>query len=69
MGSEMCIRDRLQTASAYNPTTYVIEAMRAIMIDGWVVDLVIKGVLISGGFALLTLSLAVLSAKKATEKA
>ena len=39
------------------------------MIDGWVVDLVIKGVLISGGFALLTLSLAVLSAKKATEKA
>ena len=59
----------LQTASAYNPTTYVIEAMRAIMIDGWVVDLVIKGVLISGGFALLTLSLAVLSAKKATEKA
>ena len=59
----------LQTASAYNPTTYVIEAMRAIMIDGWVMDVVVKGVLFSGSFALLTLTFAVASARKATEKA
>ncbi len=59
----------LQTAASYNPTTYVIEAMRAIMIDGWVTDLITKGVLFSGGFALLTLTFAVVSAKKATEKA
>ena len=57
------------TAASYNPTTYVIEAMRAIMIDGWVTDLITKGVLFSGGFALLTLTFAVVSAKKATEKA
>ena len=63
------LRGWLSTASAYNPTTYVIEAMRAIMVDGWVTDIIVKGFIASGTFALLTLTFAVLSARKATEKA
>jgi len=63
------LRGWLSTASAFNPTTYVIEAMRAIMVDGWVTDVIAKGFIASGTFALLTLTFAVLSARKATEKA
>ena len=48
---------------------FAVEAMREIMIDGWVLEVVVKGVLFSGGFALLTLTFAVVSARKATEKA
>lgn len=59
----------LETAAAYNPTTYVIEAMRAVMVDGWELDVLFRGYLSAGLFAALTLTLAVLSARKATEKA
>ena len=59
----------LETAAAYNPTTYVIEAMRAVMVDGWELDVLFRGYLAAGLFAALTLTLAVLSARKATEKA
>ena len=59
----------LATASAYNPTTYVIEAMRAIMVEGWINDMIFKGFVAAGSFAALTLTFAVLSARKATEKA
>ena len=63
------LRGWLATASAYNPTTYVIEAMRAIMVDGWINDIILKGFIAAGSFAVLTLTFAVLSARKATEKA
>ena len=59
----------LETAAAYNPTTYVIESMRAVMVDGWKLDVLFRGYLAAGSFAALTLTLAVISARKATEKA
>ena len=58
----------LETAAAYNPTTYVLEGMRAIMIEGWVLDIIFKGFLVAGGFSFLTLTFAVLSVRSATEK-
>ena len=58
----------LATAAKFNPTTYVIEAMRAIMIDGWIAQPIINGLTAAGLFAAITLSFAVISAKKATEK-
>ena len=58
----------LESAAAYNPTTYVLEGMRAIMIEGWVLDVILKGFLVAGGFAFVTLTFAVLSARTATEK-
>ena len=58
----------LATAGKINPTTYVIEAMRAIMIDGWIMTPIINGLIAAGLFATITLSFAVISAKKATEK-
>jgi ABC-2 type transport system permease protein len=63
------LRGWLSTASAYNPTTYVIEAMRAIMVEGWINDVIFKGYLAAGTFAILTLTFAVVSARRATEKA
>ena len=63
------LRGWLATASAYNPTTYVIEAMRAIMVEGWVMDVLLKGYIAAGMFAFITLSFAVISVGKATEKA
>ena len=34
----------LEVASAANPTTYVLEAMRALLIDGWVAERLASGV-------------------------
>ena len=62
-------RGWLATASAYNPTTYVIEAMRAVMVEGWVIDVIAKGYIEAGSFAFVTLTFAVISVGKATEKA
>ena len=63
------LRGWLQTAAAYNPTTYVIESMRSVMVEGWVVDVLFRGYLSASIFAVATLSFAVVSARKATEKA
>ena len=59
----------LETAAAYNPTTYVIESMRSVMVEGWVIDVLFRGYLAAGIFAAVTLFFAVVSARKATEKA
>ena len=59
----------LETAAAYNPTTYVIEAMRSVMVNGWELDVLFRGYLAAGIFAAITLTFAVISARKATEKA
>lgn len=59
----------LQTAAAFNPTTYLIESMRSVLVEGWVIDVLVKGYLVGGIFAAITLFLAVTSARKATEKA
>ena len=59
----------LETAAAYNPTTYVIESRRSVMVEGWVVDVLFRGYLSASIFAAVTLSFAVASARKATEKA
>ena len=58
----------LSTAAAFNPTTYVIEAIRGILIEGWVMDVILPGLVVGGIFALITLAYAVTSAKKVYEK-
>ena len=58
----------LSNAAKFNPTTYVIEAMRGIMIEGWVIEPITKGIAAAGLFAIITLSFALISARKATEK-
>ena len=59
----------LETAAAYNPTTYVIEGMRSVMVEGWELNILFRGYLAATSFAVITLTLAVISARKATEKA
>jgi ABC-2 type transport system permease protein len=34
----------LKTAAQYNPITYILEAQRAILNDGWVTDVILRGV-------------------------
>ena len=58
----------LSTAAAFNPTTYVIEAIRGILIEGWVFNVILPGLIVGGIFALITLAYAVSSAKKVNEK-
>ncbi len=55
----------LETAAAYNPTTYVIESMRSVMVEGWIIDVLFRGYLAAGIFAAITLFFAVISARKA----
>ena len=43
--------------------------MRAVMVEGWVIDVIAKGYIAAGAFAFVTLSFAVISVGKATEKA
>jgi ABC-2 type transport system permease protein len=58
----------LSTAAAFNPTTYVIEAIRGILIEGWVMEVILPGLIVGSIFALITLAFAVTSAKKIYEK-
>ncbi len=58
-----------ETGAAYNPTTYVIEGMRSVMVQGWEPDVLFRGYLSACMFAAITLTFAVISARKATEKA
>jgi len=43
--------------------------MRSVMVEGWVIDVLFRGYLAAGIFAAITLFFAVISARKATEKA
>lgn len=56
----------IQAIATVNPTTYMLEGMRSLMIDGWVFSALGKALLAGGLFALLTLSLAAFVARRAT---
>lgn len=33
----------IKTAAVYNPITYILEAMRSVLLDGWQVDVLVRG--------------------------
>jgi ABC-2 type transport system permease protein len=57
----------LKIAAVVNPTTYVFEAMRALLIDGWEWGRLGVGLAVVVGFATLTGVLALWQARKATQ--
>jgi len=57
----------LKVAAVINPTTYVFEAMRALLIDGWEVDRLLIGLAVVFAFASATGVLALWQARKATQ--
>lgn len=58
----------LKVAAAINPTTYVLEGMRAVLLDGWQAAPILKGVAAAAIFALVTAVFATLSARRATAR-
>jgi ABC-2 type transport system permease protein len=56
----------LRTAATINPTTYVFEAMRALLLKGWEPRPLLLGLAVVLAFAALTGTLALLEARRAT---
>jgi ABC-2 type transport system permease protein len=50
-----------------NPTTYIYEAMRSLLIDGWVLRPLLIGLAVMLAFATLTGGLALRAASRATQ--
>ena len=59
----------LKVAAVVNPTTYVFDAMHALLIDGWEPKPIFIGLAVMFGFATLTGALALAAAKQATRLA
>ena len=57
----------LKVAAVINPTTYVFEAMRALLIDGWEWGRLAVGLAVVSGFATVTGLLALWQARRATQ--
>jgi ABC-type multidrug transport system permease subunit len=59
----------LETAAAFNPTTYVLEGMRALLIDGWDLGPVALATAVIGALCLLSLWWAARVATRTTARA
>jgi ABC-2 type transport system permease protein len=57
----------LKWAATVNPTTYIYDAMRSLLIDGWVIKPLLIGLAVMLGFATLTGLLALRAAARATQ--
>jgi ABC-2 type transport system permease protein len=57
----------LKVAATINPTTYVFEAMRALLNGGWEAKPLLLGLAVTLGFATLTGGLALWEARRATQ--
>lgn len=57
----------LKIAAAINPTTYVFDAMRALLNGGWEARPLLLGLAVTLGFATLTGALALWEARRATQ--
>jgi ABC-2 type transport system permease protein len=59
----------LKIAATVNPTTYVFEAMRSLLLTGWEAKPVFTGLAVVLGFSTLTGVLALIEARRATSLA
>jgi ABC-2 type transport system permease protein len=62
------LKDWMQTVSTVNPTTYALQGMRSLLIEGWNAEDIGAAVAAIGGFVALTLGFAVLVARRATRR-
>ncbi|WP_280768071.1 ABC transporter permease [Salipaludibacillus daqingensis] len=58
----------LRIAATINPTTYLFESMRAVLIDGWVMGPILSGIAVITAVCIVTVSLSVRSAKRAFQR-
>lgn len=59
----------LKVVAVANPTTYVFDAMRSLLIDGWSAGPILLGLAVMAAFATLTGTLALTAARRATRLA
>lgn len=59
----------LQTAARLNPITYVLEAMRSLMIEGWNTELLLQGALACALICVVTFGLALFALRVRTRRA
>lgn len=59
----------LRALARVNPTTYVLEGMRSLLIDGWQAGPLLHALAAGGGFAALTLTAALAVARRVTARA
>jgi len=59
----------LKVVAVANPTTYVFDAMRSLLIDGWSPRPILLGLAVMAAFATLTGTLALTAARRATRLA
>lgn len=52
-------------AATINPTTYIFDGMRALLIEGWMPSYILYGLVIGFGSALITITFATIYARKA----
>jgi ABC-2 type transport system permease protein len=57
----------LKVATKINPTTYVFDAMRAVLIEGWVASTILVGLAVMLASASLTGGLALWQARRSTK--
>ncbi len=58
----------IKIAAAYNPITYVLDAMRALMLTGWSSDALLRGLSSCLALAVLTYTFAILSLRARTRR-
>ncbi|NJR12941.1 ABC transporter permease, partial [bacterium] len=58
----------IKTAATYNPITYVLNAMRALMLDGWDANALMSGLVACAILAAITYSFAILSLRARTRR-
>ncbi|MFD1017937.1 ABC transporter permease [Thalassobacillus hwangdonensis] len=58
----------LKIAATINPTTYIFESMRTVLIDGWIFWDLMQGVIAIGIACAITITFAALSAKRAVSR-
>jgi ABC-2 type transport system permease protein len=58
----------IQTAAMYNPITYVLEAMRGLMLEGWNAEIMLRGVSACLAMAVLTYAFALMGLRVRTRR-
>lgn len=63
---EFITTEWLKVVATWNPTTYVFDAMRSLLLQGWELEPLLRGALVMLAFATLTGGLALWQARRAT---
>ncbi len=58
----------IKVVAAYNPITYVLDAMRTLMLSGWDAEILLRGLSSCVALAVLTYSFAILSLRARTQR-